>query len=222
MVDFGNDWNDILIGEFDKEYYRILRGFLKREYAEETIYPNMYDIFNAFKATAYNDVKVVIIGQDPYVGVNQAHGMCFSVKPNILLPPSLKNIFKEINADLGIPMPKNGYLMPWAKQGVLLLNTILTVRQGRPLSHKGYGWEQFTDTVLEKLNERQKPIIFMLWGEPAKKKASLITSPRHYILKAAHPSPLGAYQGFFGCKHFSKANELLLSMKETPIDWRIY
>lgn len=222
MVDFGNDWNDILKGEFDKEYYRILRGFLKHEYQEEIIYPNMYDIYNAFKATSYNDVKIVIIGQDPYVQPNQAHGMCFSVKQGVRIPPSLKNIYKEISEDLGIPIPRSGYLMPWAKQGVLLLNTILTVREGKPLSHKGYGWEKFTDNVLAKLNARSKPIIFMLWGEPAKKKASLITSPRHYILRASHPSPLGAYRGFFGCKHFSKANELLISMNETPIDWRIY
>ncbi|HKL74409.1 MAG TPA: uracil-DNA glycosylase [Clostridia bacterium] len=221
MVDFGNDWNDVLRGEFDKEYYRILRGFLKHEYETEIIYPNMYDIFNAFKATAYKDVKVVIIGQDPYVRPNQAHGMCFSVKTQVAIPPSLKNIFKEINADLGIPIPTKGNLLSWANQGVLLLNTILTVRAGTPLSHKGYGWEQFTDNVLMKLNERDKPIIFLLWGEPAKKKARLITSARHIILQASHPSPLGAYHGFFGCKHFSKVNNILESMKMSGIDWRI-
>lgn len=221
LVNFGNDWDEVLRGEFDKEYYRILRGFLKHEYANEVIYPDMNDIFNAFKATSFNDVKAVIIGQDPYVGPNQAHGMCFSVKPGVMPPPSLKNIFREINSDLGIPIPKTGYLMPWTKQGVLLLNTILTVRAGKPLSHKGYGWEQFTDTVLRKLNEREKPIVFMLWGDPAKKKAALITNPCHYILRASHPSPLGAHYGFFGCKHFSKANDILASLGEKPIDWRI-
>lgn len=221
MVDFGNDWNDVLKGEFDKEYYRILRGFLKHEYETEKIYPDMYDIFNAFKATAYKDIKIVIIGQDPYHQINQAHGMCFSVKPGIKQPPSIKNIFKELNSDLGIPMPHSGYLMPWAQQGVLLLNTILTVREGKPLSHKNYGWENFTDNVLIKLNEREKPIIFLLWGLPANKKAAFITNKRHYILKASHPSPLGAYYGFFGCKHFSKANDILISMNESPIDWRI-
>lgn len=221
MIDFGNDWNGILAEEFDKEYYRVLRGFLKHEYDTEKIHPDMYDIFNAFKATSYNDVKIVIIGQDPYFQPNQAHGMCFSVKPGVMMPPSLKNIYKEISSDLGISMSDSGYLMPWAQQGVLLLNTILTVREGKPLSHKGYGWEQFTDNVLIKLNERTKPIIFMLWGEPAKKKANLITNPKHIILKASHPSPLGAYYGFFGCKHFSKANEFLISMKELPINWRI-
>lgn len=221
MIDFGNDWNGILAEEFDKEYYRVLRGFLKHEYETEKIHPDMYDIFNAFKATAYNDVKIVIIGQDPYYQPNQAHGMCFSVKPGVIMPPSLKNIYKEISSDLGISMSDSGCLMPWAQQGVLLLNTILTVREGKPLSHKGYGWEQFTDNVLIKLNERTKPIIFMLWGEPAKKKANLITNPKHIILKASHPSPLGAYYGFFGCKHFSKANEFLISMKELPINWRI-
>ncbi len=182
----------------------------------------MYDIFQAFKSTAYSDVKIVIVGQDPYAQPNQAHGLCFSVKPGVKIPPSLKNIYKEINDDLGIPIPQSGYLMSWAKQGVLLLNTILTVRKGQPLSHKGYGWEKFTDNVFRKLNERKEPIVFMLWGNPAKSKASLITSHRHIILKSSHPSPLGVHRGFFGCKHFSKANEILLSMNQTPIDWRIY
>lgn len=221
MVNFGNDWDNVLKGEFDKEYYSILRGFLKREYQEEKIYPDMYDIFNAFKATAYSETRVVIIGQDPYHQPNQAHGMCFSVKKGIMPPPSLKNIFKEMRDDIGTFIPDNGYLMPWAMQGVLLMNTILTVREGKPLSHKGYGWETFTDDVLKKLNEKDKPVIFLLWGTPAKKKAGIITNPIHIKLEAAHPSPLSAYYGFFGCKHFSKTNQILESMGEKPIDWQI-
>lgn len=221
MVHFGNDWDEVLKGEFDKEYYSILRGFLKHEYFTQKIYPPMNDIFNAFKATPYKDVKVVIIGQDPYVRPNQAHGMCFSVKEGMPLPPSLKNIYKEINDDLGIPVSKNGCLNHWAEQGVLLLNTILTVREGEPLSHKGYGWEQFTDDVLIKLNEHEKPIIFLLWGTPAKKKAMLITNPKHVKLTAAHPSPLSAFYGFFGCKHFSQTNNILVKRGEKPIDWQI-
>ncbi len=221
MVHFGNDWDEVLKGEFDKEYYSILRGFLKHEYSTQKIYPPMNDIFNAFKATPYKDVKVVIIGQDPYVRPNQAHGMCFSVKEGMPLPPSLKNIYKEINDDLGIPVSKNGCLNHWAEQGVLLLNTILTVREGEPLSHKGYGWEQFTDDVLIKLNEHEKPIIFLLWGTPAKKKAMLITNPKHVKLTAAHPSPLSAFYGFFGCKHFSQTNNILVKRGEKPIDWQI-
>ena len=221
MVHFGNDWDEVLKGEFDKEYYSILRGFLKHEYSTQKIYPPMNDIFNAFKATPYKDVKVVIIGQDPYVRPNQAHGMCFSVKEGMPLPPSLKNIYKEINDDLGIPVSKNGCLNHWAEQGVLLLNTILTVREGEPLSHKGYGWEQFTDDVLIKLNEHEKPIIFLLWGTPAKKKAMLITNPKHVKLTAAHPSPLSAFYGFFGCKHFSQTNNILVKRGEKPIDGQI-
>lgn len=221
MVHFGNDWDEVLKGEFEKEYYSILRGFLKHEYSTQKIYPPMNDIFNAFKATPYKDVKVVIIGQDPYVRPNQAHGMCFSVKEGMPLPPSLKNIYKEINDDLGIPVSKNGCLNHWAEQGVLLLNTILTVREGEPLSHKGYGWEQFTDDVLIKLNEHEKPIIFLLWGTPAKKKAMLITNPKHVKLTAAHPSPLSAFYGFFGCKHFSQTNDILVKRGEKPIDWQI-
>jgi uracil-DNA glycosylase len=221
MVDIGNDWDLVLKGEFDKEYYQILHGFLKHEYETEKIHPDMYDIFNAFKYTPFDNVKIVIIGQDPYYQPNQAHGLCFSVKQGVKLPPSLKNIFKEINSDLGIPIPQNGYLKSWAEQGVLLLNTVLTVREGMPLSHKGYGWEKFTDNVLAKLNERENPIIFMLWGAPAKKKKSIITNPQHIILEASHPSPLGAYHGFFGCKHFSIANDKLISMGKSPINWRI-
>lgn len=221
MVNFGNDWDEVLKGEFDKEYYQVLRGFLKHEYANDTIYPSMYDIFNAFKATPYSKVKVVIIGQDPYHQPNQAHGMCFSVKKGIPIPASLKNIYKELIDDVGIQMPNNGYLMKWAEQGILLLNTVLTVRKGKPLSHKGYGWEFFTDHVLEKLNEKNEPIIFLLWGTPARKKAMKITNPIHVKLYSAHPSPLSAYHGFFGCKHFSKTNEYLTSFGKEPIDWQI-
>lgn len=221
MVHFGNDWDEVLKGEFDKEYYTILRGFLKHEYATQKIYPPMYDIYNAFKKTPYKDVKVVIIGQDPYVRPNQAHGMCFSVREGLPLPASLKNIYRELNTDLGIPISRNGCLNHWAEQGVLLLNTILTVREGEPLSHKGYGWEKFTDDVLIKLNGHEKPIVFLLWGTPAKKKAMLITNPKHVKLTAAHPSPLSAYYGFFGCKHFSQTNEILTKLGEKPIDWQI-
>ena len=221
MVHFDNDWDEILKGEFDKQYYQVLRGFLKHEYANEIIYPSMYDIFNAFKATPYSDVKVVILGQDPYHRPNQAHGMSFSVKEGIQIPASLKNIYKELIADIGIRMPNTGYLMPWAKQGVLLLNTVLTVREGRPLSHKGYGWESFTDNVLRKLNEHPSPIVFLLWGAPARKKAMIITNPKHMKLYCAHPSPLSANYGFFGCKHFSKANQFLEENGIEPIDWQI-
>ena len=221
MVHFDNDWDEILKGEFDKQYYQVLRGFLKHEYANEIIYPSMYDIFNAFKATPYSDVKVVILGQDPYHRPNQAHGMSFSVKEGIQIPASLKYIYKELIADIGIRMPNTGYLMPWAKQGVLLLNTVLTVREGRPLSHKGYGWESFTDNVLRKLNEHPSPIVFLLWGAPARKKAMIITNPKHMKLYCAHPSPLSANYGFFGCKHFSKANQFLEENGIEPIDWQI-
>lgn len=221
MVRIGNDWDEVLKEEFNSEYYQVLRGFLKHEYSAETVYPSMYDIFNAFKATPYNDVKVVILGQDPYHQPSQAHGMCFSVKPGVRLPPSLKNMYREITNELGIQMGESGYLMPWAKQGVLLMNTILTVRRGKPMSHEGYGWERFTDAVLKKLNERKKPVIFLLWGAPARKKAKLITNRNHIILEAAHPSPLSAYYGFFGCGHFAKVNEILERMGEKPIDWQI-
>ena len=221
MVYFGNDWDEILKDEFSKEYYQKLRDFLKTEYATYTVYPSMYDIYNALRSTAYKDVKVVIIGQDPYHAPNQAHGMAFSVKNGVPLPPSLKNIYREISDDLGIEMGDSGYLMPWAKQGVLLLNTILTVREGQPMSHAGKGWEIFTDEVLKKLNEREKPIIFLLWGSPARKKKTLITNPNHVVLESPHPSPLSAYYGFFGCKHFSKVNDILTSRGEKPIDWKI-
>ena len=221
MVLLGNTWDGILYSEFQKEYYIKLRGFLKNEYATQTIYPHMDNIFNALKYTAYEDVKAVILGQDPYHGPNQAHGLCFSVQKGVKPPPSLQNMFKELNSDLGIPIPKTGELTSWAKQGVLLLNTVLTVRAGQANSHKGMGWEIFTDRIIELLNMREKPIIFLLWGGPAKSKTKLITNPNHHILSTVHPSPLSAYNGFFGCKHFSKTNEILRSMGEKEIDWRI-
>ena len=221
MVNIGNDWDKILDGEFDKDYYRMLREFLKKEYVTQTIYPSMYDIFNALKATAYEDVKVVILGQDPYHGPGQAHGMCFSVQKGVTPPPSLVNIFKELNDDVGCSEPPHGCLESWADQGVLLLNTVLTVRAGQANSHKGMGWEIFTDNVIRKLNEREKPMVFLLWGANAQTKTSYITNPAHLILKAPHPSPLSAYRGFFGCHHFSKANEFLVANGMEPIDWQI-
>lgn len=219
MVNIGNDWDMLLGDEFQKEYYLRLRAFLAHEYKNGTIYPDMYDIFNALKFTAYNDVKVVIIGQDPYHGKGQAHGLCFSVMPPVPPPPSLKNIYKEIEAELGTPSPQSGDLTHWAKQGVLLLNTVLTVKAGLANSHRGIGWEIFTDKVIELLNTREKPIVFMLWGANAKAKSTLITNPNHLILTAAHPSPLSAYNGFFGCGHFKKCNEYLRQTNQEPINW---
>lgn len=221
MVDFKNSWNKVLDGEFEKDYYLKLRQFLKAEYASHTVYPDMYDIFNALKFTAYEDVKVVILGQDPYHGKGQAHGLCFSVQKGVEPPPSLKNIYKELNSELGLSIPSHGELTKWAKQGVLLLNTVLTVREASPNSHKNCGWEIFTDNVIRRLNEREKPIVFLLWGANARAKTALITNPNHKILTCAHPSPLSAYNGFFGCGHFAKTNEFLKSIGETPIDWQI-
>lgn len=219
MVNIGNDWDEILKGEFDKDYYLGIREFLKSEYKTHTIYPNMFDIFNALKYTSYEGTKIVIIGQDPYHGPNQAHGLCFSVQDGIAPPPSLVNIYKELSSDLGIPIPKSGNLTKWAKEGVLLLNNVLTVRAGCPDSHKGRGWEQFTDCIISHLNDREKPVVFMLWGANAKTKAKLITNPKHLILTSVHPSPLSAHRGFFGCRHFSKANAFLESNGQTPVDW---
>lgn len=220
MVNIGNDWDEILEGEFEKEYYINLRSFLIKEYKTQAVYPSMHDIFNALKYTAYRDVKVVVLGQDPYHEPGQAHGLCFSVKKGVQKPPSLVNIFKELQSDLGIEPPSHGYLESWAKQGVLLLNTVLTVRQGQANSHKGKGWEIFTDQVIKHLNQREKPMVFLLWGANAKAKAELITNKNHLILTAAHPSPLSAFNGFFGCRHFSKANDFLSRFGE-PIDWKI-
>lgn len=221
MVNIGNEWDEILKGEFEKEYYLRLREFLKKEYFTYHIFPNMYDIFNALKYTSYSDVKAVIIGQDPYHGQGQAHGLCFSVQKGVAVPPSLQNIYKEIYSDLGIPPANHGYLKKWADNGVLMMNAVLTVREGQANSHKGKGWEIFTDRVIELLNEREKPIVFLLWGGNAKQKMRLITNPNHLILQAAHPSPLSAFNGFFGCRHFSKTNEFLVNHGMEPIDWRI-
>lgn len=220
MVNLGNSWDSILKDEFSSEYYLRLREFLKEEYfrSGHRIFPQMDNIFAALKATDYNDVKAVIIGQDPYHGYGQAHGLCFSVNKGVAVPPSLVNIYKELNADLGLPIPSHGCLTDWAKNGVLLLNAVLTVREGQAGSHRGRGWEQFTDRVISLLNKREKPIVFLLWGNYAKAKASLIDGTRHKILTAAHPSPLSAWNGFFGCRHFSAANAFL---GEDAIDWRI-
>ena len=219
MVQIGNDWDSLLAAEFQKEYYQKLRGILAKEYRTKTIYPDMYDIFNALKYTAYRDVKAVILGQDPYHGPGQAHGLCFSVRQGIEPPPSLKNIFKEIQAELGIAPPNHGELTAWARQGVLLLNTALTVRAGQANSHRGLGWEILTDRIITLLNERSQPLVFLLWGGNAKQKRSLITNPKHLVLCAAHPSPLSAYNGFFGCGHFAACNEFLQKNGQTPIDW---
>ncbi|KMY55720.1 uracil-DNA glycosylase [Bacillus sp. FJAT-27231] len=216
-----NDWAELLEDEFEKPYYKELREFLKEEYATKTIYPDMNDIFNALHYTAFKDVKVVILGQDPYHGPGQAHGLSFSVKPDVPLPPSLRNIFKELHNDLGCPIPHNGYLVPWAKQGVLLLNTVLTVRKGEAHSHQGKGWEKLTDRIISLISSREEPVVFILWGKPAQKKLALIDQQKHCIIQAPHPSPLSASRGFFGSKPFSKANECLKQFGEKPITWEI-
>ncbi|MDE4085687.1 uracil-DNA glycosylase [Planococcus maritimus] len=216
---FTNDWQEILGQEFGKTYYLELREFLKQEYANEIIYPVKEDIWNAFEHTAYGDVKAVILGQDPYHGPNQAHGLSFSVQPGIAHPPSLRNIFKELEDDLGCTKPVDGTLTKWSDQGVLMLNTVLTVRQGQAHSHQKRGWEQFTDEVIRKLSEREEPVIFILWGKPAQMKKRLIDTERHDIIEAPHPSPLSAHRGFFGSKPFSKVNKLLQSRGEEPIDF---
>ena len=221
MVQLCNQWDDLLKDEFQKPYYQKLRAILAREYQTHTVYPDMYDIFNALRTTDYKDVKAVILGQDPYHGPGQAHGLCFSIKPGVPAPPSLKNIFKELKDELDIPIPDTGYLMPWAKQGVLMLNTVLTVRAGEANSHKGLGWETLTDRVIELLNNREQPMVFFLWGANAKKKRELLTNPSHLVLSCAHPSPLSASQGFFGCGHFKACNDFLKKHNMTPIDWRL-
>jgi uracil-DNA glycosylase len=221
MVILGNDWDNILADEWKKPYYRLLRQFLKEEYSSKTIYPPMEDIFNALKYTSFEGVKVVIIGQDPYHGPKQAHGLSFSVKKGVEPPPSLQNIYKEMAADVGVSPPNHGELTYLAKQGVLLLNTVLTVRHSAAASHRGQGWENFTDRVIKELNNKKTPVVFLLWGRPAAEKAKIITNPIHLKLEAPHPSPLSAYRGFFGCKHFSKANEYLEKNGITPIDWQI-
>lgn len=221
MVQIGNDWDELLADEFQKDYYKELRKFLIAEYNSRRIYPPMEDIFNALKYTPYHSVKAVILGQDPYHGAGQAHGLCFSVKRGTPPPPSLQNIFKEIHDELGLPIPPHGELTAWAKNGVLLLNTSLTVREGSPNSHRGHGWEILTDRVIELLNQREQPIVFLLWGGNARSKARLITEPRHLVLQCAHPSPLSAYNGFFGCGHFRKADEFLKNNGIEPVNWQI-
>lgn len=216
-----NDWAIYLEEEFNKSYYIKLREFLIEEYNTKTIYPNMNDIFNALHLTSYSETKVVIIGQDPYHGEGQAHGLGFSVKPGVSVPPSLLNIYKELHNDLGCNIPDNGYLIKWAKEGVLLLNAVLTVQKGVPNSHKRVGWEQYTDKVISILNEREKPVIFILWGKNAQDKSKLITSPWHYKITSTHPSPLSAYRSFFGSKPFSKSNKILKELNIAEIDWQI-
>ena len=216
---FSNDWQGVLEEEFSKSYYRELREFLKGEYANETIYPAKENIWNAFEHTAYHQVKAVILGQDPYHGPNQAHGLSFSVQPGIAHPPSLRNIFKELESDIGCQKPVDGTLTKWSDQGVLMLNTVLTVRQGQAHSHQKKGWEHFTDEVIRKLSARDEPVIFILWGKPAQTKKRLIDTNRHDIIEAPHPSPLSAHRGFFGSKPFSKVNKLLQSRGEAPIDF---
>lgn len=221
MVQFNNSWDILLKDEFGKPYYLNLRKFLVQEYKTQTIYPNMNDIFNALKYTDYKDVKVVMLGQDPYHQPNQAHGLCFSVKKGVKAPPSLQNMYKEIYAEYGYPIPDHGELTYWAEQGVLMLNTVLTVRESQPNSHKGMGWEVFTDNIISLLNQRPEPMAFLLWGANARAKKKLITNPNHLVLESAHPSPLSAYNGFFGNNHFKKANEFLKSKGLIEIDWQI-
>ena len=220
-VKLGNDWDELLKEEFKKEYYLKLREFLIKEYSTKTIYPPMDDIFNALKFTSFKDTKVLILGQDPYHGKGQGHGLSFSVNKDIQIPPSLKNIYKELYSDIGTSIPNNGYLEKWAEQGVLLLNTALTVRESAADSHRNMGWEQFTDRIIELLNERQKPMVFILWGKNAQSKEKLITNKDHLIIKSSHPSPLSAYRDFWGSKPFSRTNEFLESIGEKSIDWQI-
>jgi len=219
MVKLGNDWDELLGEEFQKPYYLELREFLKLEYSSRRIYPPMHDIYNALRYTSYKDTSVVILGQDPYHGPGQAHGLCFSVNKGVTPPPSLKNIFKELYEEYGINAPETGELTGWARQGVLLLNTTLTVREGLPQSHKGRGWERLTDEIITLLDKKAEPTVFMLWGGNARAKRTLIKNKSHLVLECAHPSPLSAYNGFFGCGHFKRANEFLLAAGRQEIDW---
>lgn len=221
MSAINNDWLEPLKSEFGKDYYKNLFIKIKDEYSIRTVYPAAEDIFNSFHMTPLHKVKVVILGQDPYHEPGQAHGLSFSVKPGIAIPPSLQNIYKELADDIGTYIPNNGYLVKWANQGVLLLNTILTVRAHAAFSHKGFGWEEFTDAAIHALNQENRPIVFFFWGKPAQMKATMLTNKNHLILKSPHPSPLSAYRGFFGGKYFSKANQFLVQHGETPIDWQI-
>ena len=221
MEIFKNDWGQYLKEEMAQPYYRQLRQFLIGEYSTKQVYPDMYSIFNALHYTSYADTKVLILGQDPYHEPGQAHGLSFSVQPNVPPPPSLVNIFKELETDLGCTVPNNGCLEPWARQGVLLLNTVLTVQAHRANSHRDKGWEIFTDTIISLLNQREKPVAFILWGSPARRKKAMITNPQHFIVESPHPSPLSAYRGFFGSRPFSKVNKFLESVGEEPINWQL-
>ena len=221
MPAINGDWLEALQGEFKKDYYKKLFQTVNEEYRTRQIFPPAEDVFNAFHLTPLKEVKVVIFGQDPYHGDNQAHGLCFSVKPGVEIPPSLVNIYKELQDDLGCKIPNHGYLTKWAKQGVLMLNTVLTVRAHQANSHRGIGWEEFTDAAIRVLNSQDRPIVFILWGRPAQMKKSMLTNPKHLILEAPHPSPLSSYRGFFGSKPFSKTNEFLVANGATPIDWEI-
>ncbi|NGQ93785.1 uracil-DNA glycosylase [Brevibacillus sp. SYP-B805] len=221
MAILKNDWAPLLEEEFQKPYYLKLRQFLMHEYKTRVVYPDMYDIFNALHYTPYAGTRVLILGQDPYHGRGQAHGLSFSVKPGVAVPPSLQNIYKELQQDLGCPIPDHGYLVKWAEQGVLLLNTVLTVREGSPNSHKGMGWEIFTDRVIELLNQREEPVVFILWGRHAQEKGQLITAPHHHIIRSPHPSPFSANRGFFGSRPFSRANQFLRRIGREEIDWEI-
>ncbi len=221
MSTVASDWLPYFQEEAGKEYYKELTAKVKSEYAKYRVFPPKDQVFSAFSLTSYKDVKVVIIGQDPYHNVGQAHGLCFSVQKGIDVPPSLQNIYLELHDDLGCYIPNNGMLNKWAEQGVLLLNTVLTVRAHEANSHRGFGWERFTDRVIELVDAKEEPVVFLLWGAPAQKKESMLHNPNHLVLKAPHPSPLSAYRGFFGCRHFSKTNELLASHGQTPIDWQI-
>ncbi len=221
MINLTNDWSDLLRAECEKTYFLQMKSFLTDQSEQTTIYPEKKDIFNALHFTSYEQTKVVILGQDPYHGRGQAHGLSFSVQPGVKIPPSLKNIFKELQTDLGYPIPNHGCLEAWAHQGVLLLNTVLTVQESTPNSHKGKGWEFFTDEVISLLNKRKQPVVFILWGRNAAEKKQVITGEHHYIIEAAHPSPFSAYRGFFGSRPFSKTNQFLTSIGETEIDWQI-
>ncbi|MCD8133301.1 MAG: uracil-DNA glycosylase [Clostridiales bacterium] len=221
MPPITNDWAKPLSAEFRKPYYRDLYTKVLEEYRSRKIFPAADDIFNAFHLTLLHQVKVVILGQDPYHNDGQAHGLCFSVKPDVEIPPSLVNIYQELHDDLGCKIPNNGYLVKWAEQGVLLLNTVLTVRAHQANSHRGIGWEQFTDAVIEAVSREDRPVVFLLWGRPAQMKKSMLHNPKHLILEAPHPSPLSAYRGFFGCRHFSRTNEFLTANGLEPIDWQI-
>ena len=221
MAMITNDWLTALGGEFHKPYYRQLFEFVKNEYNTTVVFPPADDIFNAFHLTPLSKVKVLLLGQDPYHNVGQAHGLCFSVKKGVDIPPSLVNIYKELHDDLGCTIPNHGCLTKWAEQGVLMLNTVLTVRAHQANSHKDIGWEEFTDAAIRVLNTQDRPIVFILWGRPAQSKIPMLTNPKHLILTAPHPSPLSAYRGFFGCKHFSKANEFLKANGVEPVDWQI-